>query len=140
MAELKTQPTSKSARAFVKSVADTDRRADCRTLLAFMSKLTGKKATMWGDKIIGFGRYHYRYKSGHSGSWFVTGFSPRKRDLTIYIMLGFDRYPELMSKLGRFRTGKSCLYLRSLDDVDLDVLESLIAASVADLAEIYDCD
>ncbi len=95
---------------------------------------------MWGDNIVGFGRYHYRYKSGHSGSWFVTGFSPRKRDLTVYIMLGFDRYSDLMARLGRFRTGKSCLYLRGLDDVDLDVLEALIAASVADLAEVYDCD
>lgn len=140
MAELKTQPTSQSAKEFVKSVTDANRRRDCRTLLSLMSRLTGKKATMWGDNIVGFGRYHYRYKSGRSGSWFVTGFSPRKRDLTIYIMLGFERYSELMSKLGRFRIGKSCLYLRGLDDVDLDVLEALIATSVADLAEVYDCD
>lgn len=93
---------------------------------------------MWGDSIIGFGRYHYVYDSGREGDWFLAGVSPRKRSLTVYIMAGFDRYDELMAKLGKHRTGKSCLYINKLEDVDTEVLRELVAASVGHMRERYD--
>jgi hypothetical protein len=139
VAELKTKPTSVTARSFIKEVADEGRRSDCELLLALMKTLTGKKATMWGKAIVGFGSYHYRYNSGREGDWFVTGFSPRKRDLTIYIMPGFDNYPEIMARLGNYRLGKSCLYVKRLDDIDRGALGDLIQASLVDMARMYDC-
>lgn len=86
---------------------------------------------MWGSSIVGFGDYHYKYESGREGDWFVTGFSPRKQNLTLYIMAGFDNYDQLLSRLGKYKTGKSCLYINKLDDVDLDVLKELVAQSAA---------
>lgn len=86
---------------------------------------------MWSDSIVGFGRYHYKYASGREGDWFVTGFSPRKRNLTLYIMAGFDDYEVLLARLGKYKTGKSCLYINKLEDVDLDVLRELAEQSVA---------
>jgi len=139
VAELKTKPTSVTARSFIKALTDEGRRADCEVLLALMKKLTGKKATMWGKAIVGFGSYHYRYKSGREGDWFVTGFSPRKRDLTIYIMPGFGNYPEIMARLGNYRLGKSCLYVKRLDDIDRGALGDLIQGSLVDMARMYTC-
>jgi len=95
-----------------------------------MKEVTGKEPEMWGDSIIGFGSYHYKYASGREGDWFVTGFSPRKQNLTLYIMGGFDNYDVLLGKLGKHKTGKSCLYINKLDDVDMDVLKTLVRASV----------
>jgi hypothetical protein len=95
-----------------------------------MKRVTGAEPRLWGAVMVGFGSYHYRYESGREGDWFVTGFSPRKGNLTLYIMAGFDRYPELLERLGKFKTGKSCLYVKKLADVDEQVLVELIAASV----------
>jgi hypothetical protein len=129
----KTQPSAAAAAAaaFIDAVEDPERRADCRALATLMEEVTGEPPVLWGTSIVGFGRYHYRYESGREGDSFLAGFSPRKRELTLYIMAGFDRYPELMAKLGRYRTGKSCLYLKRLSDVDMAVLEELIRESVA---------
>lgn len=130
MAELKTKRTQASVSAFLDAVENEQRRADCRTVLNLMRAVTGEEPKMWGPSMVGFGSYHYKYASGREGDWFVTGFSPRKQDLTLYIMAGFDRYDELMAKLGKYKTGKSCLYLKRLSDVDLGVLRELVTASV----------
>lgn len=139
MAELKTKENNASVSAFVKSIENDEKRKDCQTLLALMKEITGKRPKMWGDSIVGFGRYHYKYKSGREGDWFVTGFSPRKQNLTVYIMCGFDDYEGLLKKLGKYKTAVSCLYIKRLSDVDLNVLRELIAKSVEDMSEIYAC-
>ena len=130
MAKLKTQKTNASVSAFLKTIADDDRRKDCQTLVRIMKRAVGAEPKMWGSSIVGFGHYHYKYASGRENDWFLAGFSPRKQDLTLYIMAGFDRYDALMAKLGKHKTGKSCLYLKRLADVDVAALEDLIAASV----------
>ena len=137
MAQLKTAPTKASVSAFLKAIPDDGRRADCQTLVKVMKRITRAQPTMWGPSIVGFGRYHYRYESGREGDWFLTGFSPRKQALTVYIMAGFSRYPALMRKLGRHKAASSCLYLRKLADVDLAVLETLITESVKHIRRTY---
>lgn len=136
MAELKTKETAASVSAFLAKVPDPARRADCRTVADIMRDVTGEEPKMWGASIVGFGRYRYKYASGHSGEWPVIGFSPRKTDLTLYIMRGFQESADLMAKLGRYKTGKSCLYLRTLEDVDLKVLKRLCAASVKSMESV----
>jgi len=128
---LKTKPTNDNVMEFVERVADGNRRADCLTIIELMRDATQAEPVLWGTSIIGFGRYRYRYASGREGEWPVVGFSPRKNDLTLYIMPGFDSYESLMSRLGKHRTGKSCLYIKRLADVDQDVLATLIQKSVA---------
>lgn len=130
MADQKTKPTQKSVTAFVNAVDSERKRADSKTLIQLMSKVTGHKPKMWGPSIIGFGKYHYRYETGHEGDWPLTGFSPRKSAISLYIMSGFSKYPDLMKKLGKHKTGKSCLYINKLEDVDMRVLERLIRESV----------
>jgi hypothetical protein len=134
---LKTQPTDASVEAFIDTVEDEGRRQDCRTVLEIMTRVTGEAANMWGDSIVGLGSYRYRYASGREGDWFLVGFAPRKRDLTLYIMPGFDRYGELMEALGKHKTGRSCLYIKRLADIDLRVLEQLVEASVRYMRETY---
>ena len=140
MSELKTKPTKASVAAFLNSVEDDQRRRDTREVVKLMKEITGKRAKMWGSSIVGFGTYHYKYKSGREGDWPVTGLSPRKQNLAIYVMPGFSRYSALMKKLGKYKTGKSCLYLKKLDDVDRKVLRQLIARSVADMKKLYECN
>lgn len=140
MAELKTKPTEENPSKFLKGIEDDQKRSDCLELLALMEAITGKKPKMWGTSIVGFGNYHYKYDSGREGDYFVTGFSPRKQNLTIYIMPGFTRYEAVMSKIGKYKTGKSCLYIKKLDDIDRDLLRELISQSVKDMAEIYECN
>ncbi|MBN2469658.1 MAG: DUF1801 domain-containing protein [Anaerolineae bacterium] len=130
MAQLKTGPNDGSVDAFLQSVTDDKRREDCATLLELMKSVTGEEPQMWGDSIIGFGSYHYTYASGREGDWFLTGFSPRKQNLTLYIMSGFDAYDELLGKLGKHKTGKSCLYIKRVADIDQDVLRALVKQSV----------
>lgn len=139
MAVLKTKPTSASVSAFLASVDDERRRRDAREVLALMKEITGKRPKLWGTSIIGFGSYHYKYASGREGDWPVTGFSPRKQNLVVYVMPGFSRYESLMRRLGKYKLGKSCLYLKRLDDVDRDVLRRLIARSVSDMKKSYRC-
>ena len=113
------------------------RYADCRELMKIMRAVTGRRATMWGSSIVGYGRYHYRYESGREGEFFLTGFAPRKQALTIYVISGFMAHADLMQKLGKYKTGKSCLYVKRLDDIDHEVLTQLIQASVNLLREKY---
>lgn len=129
--ELKTKKNDASVDAFIAAVESEEKRQDCHTLVAMMQEVTGKPAAMWGPSIIGFDKYSYKYASGHSGEMCLVGFSPRKQNISIYIMAGFDRYDELMSKLGKHKTGKACLYIKRLSDVDVDVLRQLVVESVA---------
>ena len=128
---MKTVPTTASVDAFLEEVEDEAKRQDCRTILAIMSAATGAPAVMWGTSIIGFGQYHYRYASGREGEFFEVGFAPRKRALTLYIMDGFSDYDALLSRLGKFTVGKSCLYVKRLADVDMAALRALVEHSVA---------
>jgi hypothetical protein len=137
MAENKTRKTKASVADFLKRIEDPQRRADCKRVAKMMREATGNRAAMWGESIVGFGQYSYRYASGHGGDWPITGFSPRKNDLTLYIMPGVASYERLLAKLGKHRTGKSCLYVKRLADVDQTVLEELIQESVKDMREKY---
>lgn len=130
MAELKTKLTDENVTAFLNTVTDEQKRSDCFVVKSLMEKLTGEPALMWGTSIVGFGSYHYKYASGREGDWMLTAFSPRKQNLTLYIMSGFSRYEELLAKLGKHKIGKSCLYIKKLADIDMDVLEELIQASI----------
>jgi len=136
MSELKTQPTQESVLDFLSRIPDDKRRDDCLTILELMKSATGAEPVMWGSSIVGFGRYHYRYASGRQGEWPIVGFSPRKNDLTLYIMPGFERYESLMARLGKYKTGKSCLYLKRLEDVDGAVLKELIEESVKTMTAV----
>ena len=129
MSDLKTKPSGESVTKFVNAVEDEQLRADCKLLVKMMKEATRKQPKMWGDSIVGFGSYHYKNRSGREGDWFLVGCSPRKRDLTIYIMDGFDNHAAQMKKLGKYRTGKSCLYVKKLADVDLRVLQQIIEKS-----------
>ena len=123
-------PTSDDVEAFLSSVPDETRRADARTLCELMSSITGEPPVLWGPSIVGFGSRHYRYASGHSGDAPLAGFSPRKPHLVVYLVAGFeDRYPKLMDRLGSHKTGKSCLYIKRLSDIDMDVLRQLVDRS-----------
>jgi hypothetical protein len=137
MAELNNKKTRASAAEFLNGIEDARRRADCKTIAGMMREATGAKAEMWGAAMVGFGSYNYRYESGREGSWFLTGFSPRKQALTLYIMPGFAEYDKLLAKLGKYTTGKSCLYIKSLDAVDKDVLRTLIEQSVTQMKKKY---
>jgi hypothetical protein len=131
MAENKTKPTTISVAAFLDACADDDRRADARTLARLMQKVTGKKPTMWGPSIVGFGSYHYIYESGREGDAPIVGFSPRKAASVLYGTIGFGGADALLAKLGKHTTGKGCLYIKKLADVDVKVLETLIEKAVA---------
>ena len=111
MAELKTKENDQSVEVFLAGIEDAQKQQDCRTLVAIMQEATGAAPRMWGDAIVGFGHYHYKYASGREGDWFLTGFSPRKQNLTLYIMAGFDNYDALLARLGKHSIGKSCLYV-----------------------------
>ena len=135
MAELKTKPTDRSVNDFLNRIPDVQKRRDARAVSALMQKITRAKPKLWGAGIVGFGNYHYKYASGREGDWFVTGFSPRKQNLTLYIMGAFERYPTLMKKLGKYKTGKACLYINSLSDIDVPTLKALIQKSVKVIAK-----
>src|SRR5258705_5398826 len=126
MAELKTQRNDASVTDFLAGVDDAGRRADAQSVCALMTEVTGEQPAMWGTSIVGFGSYQYRYGTGQRGVWPAVGFSPPKQSLTVYISHGFDRYGQLLSRLGRHSIGKSCLYLPRLSDVDLDALRELV--------------
>lgn len=138
MAENKTKATKASVAGYLAKIGDETRRRDCETLIRLMKKATKQEPVMWGS-MVGFGKYHYRYESGREGDMFMLGFASRKTDLTMYIMDGPESQPKLMAKLGKFRTGKSCLYVKKLADIDTAVLEQLITTSVRAMREKYDC-
>lgn len=129
MSELKTQQTSQRVEEFLLTIPDEQKRRDCVTLLDVMQEATGSKPVIWSSGIVGFGTYRYHYASGRSGEWLVTGFAPRKQNITLYIMAGFEQYDDLLQHLGKYKTGKSCLYIKRLADVDLAVLKQLVVES-----------
>lgn len=137
MAELKTKPNDSDVQAYLEAIDQEQRQADCREIYELMAEATGGPGKMWGSSIVGFGNYHYVYESGREGDWFLTGFSNRKQSLTLYIMPGFNRFDALMKQLGKYKTGKSCLYIKKLEDIDREVLKALIDESVAYLQEKY---
>lgn len=137
MAENKTKPTKTSVTAFINSIQDADKRRAAKTVSAMMREATGSRARMWGSNIVGFGEYHYKYESGREGDFMITGFSPRKQALAVYIIPGFTHFAPLMAKLGKYKTGKSCLYIRHLSDIDENTLKRLIVASVNYMRKKY---
>ena len=132
MAEPKTKPTQASVKEFLNQITDKERREDCFAVAKIMEEITGHKPKMWGPSIVGFGTYHYKYASGREGDWPVAAFSPRKKDLTLYLTVGFEKHTELMQKLGKHSTGKSCLYIKRLSDIHVPTLKKLIKVSVKD--------
>jgi len=137
MAENKTKPSKVSVTAFMNSIEDKQKRLDARKVAAMMREATGSRARMWGANIVGFGEYHYKYDSGREGDFMITGFSPRKQALTLYVIPGFKHFEPLMNKLGKYKTGKSCLYVKRLEDVDEKVLKQLIVGSVKHMRKNY---
>ena len=137
MAELKTKQTDASVEEYLDTIADPGRRADCAAICALMKKVTKFEARMWGPSMVGFGSYHYRYKTGHEGDAFRAGFSFRKPEIVVYIADGFESREELLQQLGKHRTGKVCVYFKRLSDIDVGVLERLVKASVAEMRKRY---
>ena len=133
----KTQPTKQTPASFIQSVEHPVRQADGRFLLDWFAKVTDMPAVMWGGSIVGYGRYHYDYDSGRSGDSMITGFSPRKSALSIYIMPGYQDLSDYLDQLGKHKIGKSCLYVNKLSDIDLDVLESIVRHGVGYMKENY---
>lgn len=130
MAELKTQQNDASVVDFLNKVEKDQKRTDSFAILDMMREITGTEPKMWGASIIGFGSYHYKYESGREGDWFIVGFSPRKQNISLYMMSGFEGRDEILSRLGKYKTSKACLYINKLADVDVDVLKELIQKSV----------
>lgn len=139
MAELKTKKNKASVSVFLNSIKDPERKKDSKTTLKIMKEATGEKPTMWGSAIVGFGTYHYTYASGREGDWMITGFSPRKQNLTIYIMPGysFPEYKKLLKDLGPHTLGKSCLYIKRLSDIHLPTLKKIIKRGYTDMKKKY---
>ena len=140
MAETKTKPMTVSVVEFLAKVEDPQKRADSRVLVEMMSRVTGKKPRMWGPTIVGFGEYHYKYASGHEGETCLTGFSPRKTEFSIYLYGspdGSEERNQLLDKLGKHRMGKGCLYVKRLDQIDMDVLEQIVRNSVDSIKSMY---
>jgi hypothetical protein len=136
-AEQKTLPTGASVDDFLAAVEPKTRRSDALVLAEIMARITEQPPVMWGPSIVGYGQYRYTYDSGHSGTFFRTGFSPRKTQLSVYILPGLKGHESLLARLGKHKTGAGCLYINKLADVDLDVLEELIAAGYARIAQLY---
>ena len=136
-AKNKTQPTEQEPEDFVASVEHPTRRADAEVLLSLMARITGYRPKMWGPSIVGFGRYHYVYESGREGDFLITGFSPRKARMVVYVMPGYEEAADQLARLGKHKLGKSCLYINKLDDIDLAVLEEIISDGLTKMREIY---
>jgi hypothetical protein len=137
MSDMKTQPTRKSVKKFLAGQDKEVRRKDSVVLLEMMQEITGQSPVLWGESLVGFGSYHYKYASGREGDWPVTAFSPRKASMVVYIMPGFKKYQSLLDKLGKHKHSSSCLYISKLGDVKLSVLKQLIARSVKDMRKMY---
>ena len=137
MAELKTRPNDASVLDFLSSVESESKRDDCYEIMNMMQDVSGEEPRMWGSSIIGYGTYHYKYASGREGDWMRIGFSPRKQNITLYLMTGVEKNEEILSRIGKYKNGKSCFYIKRLDDIDRSVLKELMVASLKDLEQIY---
>lgn len=138
MAKNKTEPTVVDPDEFVAAVEHNTRRGDAEVLMQLMRRVTGCEPKMWGPSIIGFGRYHYKYDSGHEGDSMITGFSPRKANMVLYIMPGYDDLADELARLGKHKMGKSCLYVNKLADIDMAVLEEIVAGGVVKMRKNYE--
>lgn len=137
MSELKTQPNQGSVKDFMDQIEPVSKKEDCKVLLHLLGKITKEEPVMWGDSIVGFGRYHYKYKTGREGDWYVTGFSPRKANLTIYCPGGFAKSEPLLKQLGKHKTSAGCIYIKKLKDIDLSTLEEVVINSIDQLNEWF---
>lgn len=137
MSDLKTQPNDQSVEAFMDSIEPEWKRDDAWEVLKLMQKVSGEKPVMWGSSIVGFGKYHYVYESGREGDWMLTGFSPRKQSLTLYLMSGYEKMDQLLKKVGKHKTSVSCLYVKRLSDIDMEVLEEMIRTSIEIIKKRY---
>jgi hypothetical protein len=135
--ELKTKPTGENVTRFLNEISDEKRRRDCFTLLELMGEITRTEPKLWASSMIGFGDCHYKYASGHEGDWFLIGFASRKQNLTVYVLSGFEQQEQLLGKLGKYKTGKGCLYIKNLEDIHLPTLRELIRKSFEHNLEIY---
>lgn len=135
MSEPKTKKNDADVIAYLNTIEPQKKREDSLAILELMEEVTGEQGIMWGTSIIGFGSYHYTYATGREGDWMLVGFAPRKKNITLYIMPGFEHYGELLGQLGKHSTGKSCLYIKKIEDVDTDVLRELVKQSVAHMKE-----
>jgi Domain of unknown function (DU1801) len=140
MAYVKTRKNNASVTAYLKAIEDRRKRADAKKIASMMRKATGETPRMWGSSIVGYGTYHYRYESGREGRWMITGFSSRNQSLVVYIMSGFRAFTALMKRLGDYKTGKSCLYIKTLDDVDTKILQTIIERSVRLMRQRYETE
>lgn len=136
---MKTRPTERDVREYLQGVEHPVRRADCLALLPVFEELSGERAVMWGDSIVGFGKYDYKRSDGKTYSWLQTGFAPRRQNLSLYLMMGCSLYEDLLADLGRHKTARSCLYINKLADIDMAVLRRIITRSLADLRRHYRC-
>jgi hypothetical protein len=137
MAENKTKQTKVSVDKFINSIKEETEREDCYKIIKLMKSITKEEPKMWGSSLIGFGTYHYKYESGREGDFFLTGFSPRKQNISIYLMGGFENQIAELKKLGKHKTGKGCLYIKTLKDVDVKVLKEMIVQSVKKMKKLY---
>ena len=137
MVEQKTIPTSEDVEQYLNSIADAKKRQDCFTLLDLMRQASGLEPRIWASSMVGFGEYHYKYASGHAGDAAIVGFAPRKGNLTLYVLSGFDGQEQLLEKLGKHKAGKGCLYIKRLDDIDLPTLRLLVQQTVEHIRRIY---
>lgn len=137
MTKLKTQPTDKAVTGFIDSIDDEQQQADSYWLIGEMTRLTGQPAVMWGDSMVGFGSYHYKYDSGREGDWFMQGFSPRKKNLSVYVLPNVEPYQDYLKKLGPHKLGRSCLYLKNLNSIDRKVLLKLLKQAYANMSKLY---
>jgi hypothetical protein len=135
--EQKTKPSGENVAQFLNEISDDKRRQDCFTLLELMGEITQTEPKIWASSMIGFGDYHYKYASGHEGDWFLIGFAPRKQNLTMYILSGFEQQEHLLEKLGKYKAGKGCLYIKDLEDIHLPTLRELIRRSFEHKLEIH---
>ena len=140
MAENKTQPTRQSVARFLNGIEDEQKRREAKAIDRMFREVTGEKPVLWGPSIVGYGTYHYEYASGREGDFMRLGFSPRKQNFSLYIMPGLAKFPKLLEELGKHKTGKSCLYVKRLDDIDLDVLRRLAEAAWVEMARKYPMD
>lgn len=137
MAENKTVPTELSVDEYINAIEHPQRKEDCKAILALMKEISGREPVMWGHSIVGFGKYHYKYESGREGDMLMTGFSNRKQAITLYIMDGFKRHAELLDNIGKYKTGKSCFYIKRLSDIDIEVLSTVISESLKTVENKY---
>jgi hypothetical protein len=137
MAENKTQPTKASVKSYLDKIKDPAIKADCYKIAEIFESAVKAKGVMWGESLVGFGQYHYKYESGREGDFFLAGFAPRAKNITLYILPGCGNFPELTAQLGKFKASGSCIHIKRLEDIDIKILKKLLAASLKKMKALY---